>query len=124
MAFPRNPASSGHIGFPLDLLQKQGLFSQAPFLSCFMAKIDPKTLPADAVLVLIRGYQLLISPLIGPHCRHIPTCSQYAAEAVARFGVFKGGWLAARRVLRCHPWGTSGYDPVPEREDPPVSRKI
>lgn len=88
-----------------------------------MTKVHLKTLPAAAVLVLIRGYQLLISPLTGPHCRHIPTCSQYAAEAVARFGALKGGWLAAKRVLRCHPWGTSGYDPVPEREDPPDFRK-
>ncbi len=89
-----------------------------------MTKTDLKTLPSRAVLILIRGYQLLVSPLVGPHCRHIPTCSQYAAEAVARFGVLRGGWLAARRVLRCHPWGTSGYDPVPERDAPPDSRKI
>ena len=78
-----------------------------------------KSLPARAVLILIRGYQLLLSPLTGAHCRHIPTCSQYAAEAVARFGVLRGGWLAAKRLLRCHPWGTAGYDPVPERKDPP-----
>jgi len=88
-----------------------------------MRKITLKTLPATAVLILIRAYQLLLSPLTGAHCRHIPTCSQYAAEAVERFGVIRGGWLAARRVLRCHPWGTSGYDPVPEREDPPCSHK-
>ena len=80
-----------------------------------------KTLPAKGLLILIRGYQLLVSPLTGAHCRHIPTCSQYAAEAVGRFGVLRGGWLAVRRVLRCHPWGTSGYDPVPERKDPPSS---
>ena len=66
-----------------------------------------------AVIALIRGYQLLLSPILGPRCRHLPTCSEYTAEAVARHGVLRGGWLAVRRVVRCHPWGTSGYDPVP-----------
>ncbi len=62
---------------------------------------------------LIRLYQLLISPLLGPRCRFQPTCSQYAAEAIARHGCLRGGWLALRRLLRCHPWGGQGYDPVP-----------
>lgn len=66
-----------------------------------------------AMIALIRGYQLVLSPLIGPRCRHLPTCSEYTAEAIARHGVIRGGWLAIRRVVRCHPWGTSGYDPVP-----------
>ena len=61
----------------------------------------------------IRGYQLVLSPILGPRCRHLPTCSEYAAEAVARHGVWRGGWLALRRIVRCNPWGTSGYDPVP-----------
>ena len=62
---------------------------------------------------LIRGYQYLLSPLIGPCCRYQPTCSHYAVEALRRHGPLAGGWLALRRVLRCHPWGGFGYDPVP-----------
>ena len=62
---------------------------------------------------LIRGYQLVISPIIGPRCRHLPSCSEYAIEAILRFGALRGGWLAIRRIIRCNPWGTSGYDPVP-----------
>jgi len=62
---------------------------------------------------LLRGYKLLISPLIPPACRFYPTCSVYALEAVERFGVFRGSWLALKRILRCHPWHPSGYDPVP-----------
>lgn len=58
-------------------------------------------------------YQRFISPLTPPSCRFTPTCSQYAAEAIRRHGPFKGLWLALRRILRCHPWGGSGYDPVP-----------
>lgn len=65
------------------------------------------------LLVLIRGYQAAISPLLPAACRFTPTCSAYAAEAIGRYGAGRGGWLAARRVLRCHPWGGSGYDPVP-----------
>ena len=61
----------------------------------------------------IRGYQLALSPLLGPRCRFYPSCSQYALEAVARFGVLRGAWLAARRLGRCHPWHEGGYDPVP-----------
>ena len=62
---------------------------------------------------LIRAYQLLLSPVIGPSCRYLPTCSDYAAEAIHRHGTLHGGLLAARRLLSCHPWGGSGYDPVP-----------
>ena len=62
---------------------------------------------------LIRGYQLFISPLLGPRCRFYPTCSHYALEAIETHGVLKGSWLALRRLLRCHPWGDSGFDPVP-----------
>ncbi len=62
---------------------------------------------------LVRGYQLLISPYLGANCRYAPTCSAYAMEALANHGAIKGGWLAARRISRCHPWGGSGYDPVP-----------
>lgn len=64
---------------------------------------------------LIRGYQLFISPLLGPRCRFYPTCSHYALEAIDTHGALKGGWLALRRVLRCHPWNPGGLDPVPPR---------
>lgn len=65
------------------------------------------------LVVLIKFYQLCISPFTPPSCRFTPTCSQYALEALRKYGPFKGGWLALRRILRCHPWGGSGYDPVP-----------
>ena len=68
---------------------------------------------ARVFLILIRGYQLGISPMLPAACRYTPTCSAYAAEAIARFGAARGGWLAVRRLLRCHPWGGSGFDPVP-----------
>ena len=61
----------------------------------------------------IRFYQLALSPLVGPACRFHPSCSQYALEAVSRFGVLRGGWLAVRRLARCHPFNPGGYDPVP-----------
>jgi putative membrane protein insertion efficiency factor len=66
------------------------------------------------LLALIRGYQLLISPLFPPSCRYFPTCSDYARQAVGVHGPFKGAWLALTRILRCHPWGGLGYDPVPD----------
>ena len=62
---------------------------------------------------LIRGYQAAISPLLPPSCRFHPSCSQYALEAVTRHGALRGGWLAARRLARCHPFHPGGYDPVP-----------
>lgn len=64
-------------------------------------------------ILLIRFYQLAISPLLGPRCRYHPTCSEYAIEALRRYGIFKGGWHTIRRLGRCHPWGGSGHDPVP-----------
>jgi putative membrane protein insertion efficiency factor len=66
---------------------------------------------------LIRGYQKYISPLTPPSCRYLPTCSQYSIEALQKHGLRKGGWLAIKRISSCHPWGGSGYDPVPEKED-------
>jgi len=63
--------------------------------------------------VLIRAYQLLISPMLGANCRFSPTCSQYGLEAIQRYGPFKGGWMALKRISRCHPWGGHGHDPVP-----------
>jgi hypothetical protein len=62
---------------------------------------------------LIRGYQLFISPLLMPSCRYLPSCSEYAAEAIATHGATHGTWLTLRRLLRCNPWGGSGFDPVP-----------
>ena len=67
-----------------------------------------------ALLVLIRGYKLALSPLLGRHCRFLPTCSTYAYEAVERFGAAKGAWLGLRRILKCHPFHAGGHDPVPE----------
>jgi len=63
--------------------------------------------------LLIRAYQLVISPLIGHVCRFEPSCSRYALEALERYGLLKGGLLAGRRLLRCHPWCDGGFDPVP-----------
>lgn len=64
-------------------------------------------------LWMIRGYQIAISPLFPPSCRFEPTCSNYGYEAIAKYGIIKGGWMAFRRILRCHPWNRGGYDPVP-----------
>ncbi len=64
----------------------------------------------------IRFYQKLISPMLGPTCRFQPTCSHYTAGAIMEWGVIKGTWLGLKRIFRCHPWGGSGYDPVPKRE--------
>jgi hypothetical protein len=68
---------------------------------------------ARLVLLVIRVYRIAISPWLAPACRYTPTCSAYAEEAVRRYGAARGAWLAARRLLRCHPWGGTGYDPVP-----------
>ncbi|HUL19575.1 MAG TPA: membrane protein insertion efficiency factor YidD [Steroidobacteraceae bacterium] len=63
--------------------------------------------------LLIRIYQWTVSPLLGPRCRFYPSCSQYAHEALLRFGLLRGGWLALKRLGRCHPWHAGGIDPVP-----------
>lgn len=65
------------------------------------------------ILMLIRFYQQCISPFTPAACRYTPTCSQYAVEAIQKYGPFKGGWMALKRILRCNPFGGSGYDPVP-----------
>ncbi|HSK38384.1 MAG TPA: membrane protein insertion efficiency factor YidD [Arenibaculum sp.] len=61
----------------------------------------------------ITAYQWTLSPFVGRHCRYLPTCSVYAKEAIEQYGALRGGWLAVKRIGRCHPWGGSGYDPVP-----------
>ena len=68
---------------------------------------------AKLLMGLIQFYRYAISPLIPPRCRYTPTCSQYALEAIQKYGAVKGGWLAAKRIARCHPWGGHGHDPVP-----------
>jgi putative membrane protein insertion efficiency factor len=62
---------------------------------------------------LIKLYQFTLSPFLGRQCRFVPTCSQYGIEAIRKYGALKGSWLAIKRIVRCNPWGGSGYDPVP-----------
>ncbi len=69
---------------------------------------------AVLLMGIVRVYQLVLSPLLGPRCRFQPTCSSYALEAITRHGGIKGGWLATKRIAKCHPWGGFGYDPVPQ----------
>ena len=69
--------------------------------------------PRAAGRLLIKVYRFGIAPLIGMNCRHLPTCSEYADEALARYGLWAGGWMTLARLLRCHPWGTHGLDFVP-----------
>jgi len=75
------------------------------------------------LIALIKLYRYAISPYLAPSCRYTPTCSSYAIEAVQRFGIFRGGWLAMRRISRCHPWHEAGYDPVPDNNDLSLSKE-
>ncbi len=80
--------------------------------------------PLTLVLrLLIKGYQYLISPLLGSRCRFYPTCSNYTLEAIERFGPIKGGWLGLKRIFRCHPFHPGGVDPVPEKLEKPHSHE-
>ena len=74
--------------------------------------LDP-SFSVRASLAAIRGYQLLIRPLLSGSCRYLPTCSEYAAEAIVTYGALKGGWIGLKRIFRCHPFGGAGLDPVP-----------
>lgn len=78
---------------------------------------------ARPLLGLVWLYRRGVSPLLGLNCRFVPSCSEYAAEALREYGGVKGSWLALRRIGRCHPWGGSGYDPVPPRQEPGGDRR-
>lgn len=78
--------------------------------------MDLKKISIYPFVLLIRGYQKFISPLLPSSCRYTPTCSHYALEALRTHGLFKGGWLAIKRIASCNPWGGSGHDPVPPKK--------
>jgi uncharacterized protein len=78
-----------------------------------MPMSDLRRLPQRFLMAVVKGYRLLLSPWLGSQCRFEPTCSAYALEALNRHGAGRGSYLAARRILRCHPWCAGGYDPVP-----------
>ncbi|MCY4623868.1 MAG: membrane protein insertion efficiency factor YidD [Chloroflexi bacterium] len=73
-------------------------------------------------LALVRFYQRLVSPVLGARCRYLPTCSEYTCEAIELHGTLRGGGLALRRIVRCTPWGGSGYDPVPHAREAPQAQ--
>ena len=75
------------------------------------------------LIALIKLYRYAISPYLAPSCRYTPTCSSYAIEAVERFGIFRGSWMAMRRISRCHPWHEAGFDPVPDNHDLSLKKK-
>ena len=76
-----------------------------------------KSTPQKLAITCIKGYQRFISPMLGSNCRFYPSCSCYASEAIERFGVIKGGWLASKRILKCHPLNKGGEDQVPPLDD-------
>lgn len=79
-----------------------------------LRKLAAMKLTAHLFRGIVRAYQLLITPILPGTCRYHPTCSQYALDSVVRFGALQGAWLTLKRILRCHPWGAHGYDPVPD----------
>ena len=84
-----------------------------PFSTVATARGDEQSLAVRAALIALRAYKLLISPYFRGSCRFLPSCADYAAIAIARHGVLRGVWLAAKRLARCHPLGAAGHDPVP-----------
>lgn len=80
------------------------------------SKPENVSVTGKGLILLIRFYQAAISPWLGPSCRHQPSCSFYMIEAVIEWGTLKGFWMGLKRLARCHPWGTAGYDPVPKKE--------
>lgn len=104
-----------------SLGRESGLLYPAVTIAATASRRTPD--PADVLLIdrtliaLLRGYKRWLSPLLGPRCRFLPSCSEYAMEAIALHGALRGCWLAARRVGRCHPLNPGGLDPVPPRED-------
>lgn len=84
--------------------------------------LPPPSPAARLILIAIQAYRLTLSALLGRQCRFAPTCSEYTAEAVRSHGALRGGWLGLKRIGRCHPWGGSGYDPVPPRRPMEPSR--
>lgn len=76
-----------------------------------------KNILAFPLILLVRFYQVAISPFTPSTCRYNPTCSDYAIEALKKRGLIIGGWLSLKRIISCHPWGGSGYDPVPEKKN-------
>ena len=79
--------------------------------------VNVNTALKKALIGLVRGYRIVISPLFPPCCRYYPSCSAYALQAIRVHGPIPGGWLALKRIARCHPWAPGGHDPVPERAD-------
>ena len=75
-----------------------------------------KALLSIPLLVMIGVYKYIISPLTLPSCRHTPSCSQYASEAIREWGALEGSWISVKRIMKCHPWGSSGYDPVKRKK--------
>ena len=105
---PSESRSSGKVTSPVNAVADSAAESPAKRGIVLRAS-------AGALLFLIRVYQVVLSPFLGGHCRYEPTCSVYAIEAVKEHGPWRGGWLAIRRLLRCHPFVKGGYDPVPPR---------
>jgi hypothetical protein len=77
-----------------------------------------------AMLILLRTYKYAVSPMFSPACRYVPTCSEYATEAVEHYGVLRGGWMSLKRVLRCHPLAKSGFDPVKPKDPEAAGRCV
>jgi len=90
------------------------------FISNTLATLN--TAMQKCLIGLIQGYRLFISPWLGPHCRFYPSCSEYAQTAITTHGVWRGLWLAIKRLLRCHPWHPGGFDPVPEFKEDKVKK--